>query len=48
MKKLILTILLFTSLPAFANVEICNTEYCIDYKEPLVKSIETISKPFKK
>lgn len=46
MKKLTLIMLLLSSLPVFANVEICNNEYCIDYKEPLVKSIETISNPY--
>lgn len=43
MKKLI--ILAFLTLPAYANVEICNHQYCMDWPEYCVKSIETTDKP---
>ena len=35
MKKLI--ILAFLTLPAYANVEICNHQYCMDWPEYCVK-----------
>lgn len=45
MKKLLLLGLLFIGLPTFANVEICNNEYCRDYRENIVQSIETTENP---
>jgi hypothetical protein len=43
MKRFIL--LLFLVTPAYASVEMCNYEYCIDWPEYCVQSIETTATP---
>ena len=45
MKRLFITLFLLLGTPCFANISVCNTDYCVSVHESKIDSIYTTQNP---